>query len=82
MAWDYLLPSDLQNVAAFRDLLLPFAEYTQMLQSNTQSLVVPALLDLLVCLSDFSLVQRSLKDLCFLANNALDFWVAQGHSRF
>jgi len=48
MSWDYLLPSERQRLTALRDLLLPFTEHTQMLQSDTQSLslVVPALLDL------------------------------------
>lgn len=70
MTWDYLLPSEWQKLTAVTDLLLPFAEHTQMLQSNTQSLslAVPALLDMQIHFSDFSLVQRSFKDLCSLAN--------------
>lgn len=55
MDWDYLLPSEWQKLAALRDLLLPFAEHTKMLQSDTMSLslVVPALLDLTAHLSQF-----------------------------
>ncbi|XP_060947142.1 uncharacterized protein LOC133024170 [Limanda limanda] len=55
MDWDCLLPSEWQKLAALRDLLLPFAEHTKMLQSDTMSLslVVPALLDLSAHLSQF-----------------------------
>lgn len=55
MDWDCLLPSEWQKLAAVRDLLLPFAEHTKMLQSDTMSLslVVPALLDLSAHLSRF-----------------------------
>ena len=55
MDWDCLLPSEWQKLAALRDLLLPFAEHTKMLQSDTTSLslVVPALLDLSAHLSQF-----------------------------
>ena len=35
MSWDYLLPSEWQRLTALRDLLLPFSEHTQMLQSDT-----------------------------------------------
>ena len=44
MSWDCLLPSEWQRLTAVRDLLLPFAEHTQMLQSDTPSLslVIPA----------------------------------------
>lgn len=56
MGWDCLLPSEWQRITTLRDLLLPFAEHTQMLQSDTMSLclVVPALLDLSAHLSEFS----------------------------
>lgn len=70
MSWDYLLPSEWQRLTALRDLLLPFAEHTQMLQSDTQSLslVLPALLDLHGHLSEFPHVQgSSFRDLAFLA---------------
>lgn len=70
MSWDYLLPSEWQRLTALRDLLLPFAEHTQMLQSDTQSLslVVPALLDLQGHLSEFPHAQgSSFKDLASLA---------------
>ncbi|XP_061882126.1 uncharacterized protein LOC133633574 isoform X1 [Entelurus aequoreus] len=72
--WDelglYLLPSEWQRLTALRDLLLPFTEHTQMLQSDTQSLslVVPALLDLQGHLSEFPHAQGfSFKDLASLA---------------
>nr|XP_023661197.1 zinc finger BED domain-containing protein 4-like [Paramormyrops kingsleyae] len=70
MSWDYLLPSEWQRLTALRDLLLPFTEHTQMLQSDTQSLslVVPALLDLQGHLSEFPHAQgSSFKDLASLA---------------
>lgn len=70
MSCDYLLPSEWQRLTALRDLLLPFAEHTQMLQSDTQSLslVVPALLDLRGHLSDFPYAQgSSFNDLASLA---------------
>lgn len=70
MSWDYLLPSEWQRLTALRDLLLPFAEHTRMLQSDTQSLslVVPALLDLQVHLTEFPHGQgASFKDLSSLA---------------
>lgn len=70
MSWDYLLPSEWQRLTALRDLLLPFTEHTQMLQSDTQSLslVVPALLDLQGHLSEFLHAQgSSFKDLASLA---------------
>ncbi|KAL2078914.1 hypothetical protein ACEWY4_024658 [Coilia grayii] len=70
MSWDYLLPSKWQRLTALRDLLFPFAEHTQMLQSDTQSLslVVPALLDLHGHLTQFPHAQgASFKDLSSLA---------------
>ncbi|XP_061597539.1 uncharacterized protein LOC133460781 [Cololabis saira] len=70
MSWNYLLPSEWQRLTALRDLLLPFAEHTQMLQSDTQSLslVGPALLDLQGHLSEFPHAQgSSFKDLASLA---------------
>ncbi|KAJ4925860.1 hypothetical protein JOQ06_008046, partial [Pogonophryne albipinna] len=59
MGWDCLLPSEWQKLTALRDLFLPFAEHTQMLQSDTMSLslVLPALLDLNAHLSEFPEVQ-------------------------
>lgn len=69
MSWDHLLPSEWQRLTALRDLLLPFAEHTQILQSDTQSLslVIPALLDLRGHLSDFPHAQgSSFKDLTSL----------------
>ncbi|KAI9528013.1 hypothetical protein NQZ68_024769 [Dissostichus eleginoides] len=61
MGWDCLLPSEWQKLTALRDLLLPFAEHTQMLQSDTMSLslVLPALLDLNAHLSEFPKAQGS-----------------------
>ncbi|KAJ4945972.1 hypothetical protein JOQ06_023650 [Pogonophryne albipinna] len=61
MGWDCLLPSERQKLTALRDLLLPFAEHTQMLQSYTMSLslVLPALLDLNAHLSEFPEAQGS-----------------------
>lgn len=55
MGWDCLLPSEWQKLKVLKDLLLPFAEHTKVLQSDTcsLSLVVPALLDLKCHLSDF-----------------------------
>ncbi|XP_076137950.1 zinc finger BED domain-containing protein 4-like [Alosa pseudoharengus] len=70
MGWDCLLPSEWQKVAILKDLLLPFAEHTKVLESDTScfSLVVPALLDLKSHLSDFSLVHaRSYRDVATLA---------------
>ncbi|XP_057691466.1 zinc finger BED domain-containing protein 4-like [Corythoichthys intestinalis] len=70
MNWDYLSPSEWQRLTALKDLLLPFAEHTQMLQSDTQSLslVLPALLDLQGHLSEFPHTQGSnFKDLACLA---------------
>lgn len=70
MTWDYLLPSEWQKLTAVKQLLLPFAEHTQMLQSDTQSLslAIPALLDLQAHLSDFLHDQgRTFKDLGSLA---------------
>jgi hypothetical protein len=57
-----------------RDLLLPFAEHTKSLESDTQSLtlVVPVLLDLKNHLSEFSLAHgRSYKDAATLAQKML-----------
>lgn len=70
MGWDCLLPSEWQKVAILKDLLLPFAEHTKVLESDTCcfSLVVPALLDLKRHLSDFSLAHaRSYRDVATLA---------------
>ena len=49
MGWDSLLPSKWQKLTSLHDLLLPFAEHTKTLQSDTMSmsLAVPALFDLL-----------------------------------
>lgn len=61
MGWDCLLPSEWTTLTTLRDLLLPFAEHTQMLQIDTMSLclVVPALLDLSAHLSEFPQTQGS-----------------------
>ncbi|KAJ4940792.1 hypothetical protein JOQ06_027084, partial [Pogonophryne albipinna] len=70
MSWDSLLPSEWQKVAILKDLLLPFAEHTKVLESDTNSLslVVPALLDLRNHLSEFSLANaRSYRDAATLA---------------
>ncbi|XP_067246832.1 zinc finger BED domain-containing protein 4-like [Chanodichthys erythropterus] len=70
MSWDYLLSSEWHKLSALRDLLIPFAEHTQLLQSDTQSLslVVPAILDLQGHLSEFPHAQgSSFKDLASLA---------------
>jgi hypothetical protein len=70
MTWDYLLPSEWQKLTAVKELLSPFAEHTQMLQSDTQSLslVIPALLDLQAHLSDILDEQgHTFKDLGSLA---------------
>lgn len=55
MGWDSLLPSEWQKMKSLHELLLPFAEHTQTLQSDTMSmsLVVPAIFDLLSHLPDF-----------------------------
>ena len=68
MSWDNLLPSEWQKVAILKDLL--FAEHTKVLESDTNSLslVVPALLDLRNHLSEFSLAHaRSYRDAATLA---------------
>ncbi|ROI15901.1 Zinc finger BED domain-containing protein 4 [Anabarilius grahami] len=70
MGWDCLLPSEWQKVAILKDLLLPFAEHTKVLEIDTCcfSLVVPAILDLRSHLSDFSLAHaRSYRDVATLA---------------
>ena len=56
MTWDNLQTSEWQKLVILKDLLLPFAEHTKVLQSDTNSLclVVPALLDLRGHLSEFS----------------------------
>lgn len=56
MTWDNLQTSEWQKLAILKDLLLPFAEHTKVLESDTNSLclVVPALLDLRGHLSEFS----------------------------
>ncbi|XP_024135954.1 uncharacterized protein LOC112151330 [Oryzias melastigma] len=68
MGWDSLLPSEWQKLTSLQQLLLPFAEHTQTLQSDTMSmsLVVPALLDLLSHLTDFE-ENTSYRDLATLA---------------
>ncbi|PIO30111.1 hypothetical protein AB205_0112380, partial [Aquarana catesbeiana] len=55
MGWDGLLPSEWQKLTSLHDLLLPFAEHTKTLQSDTMSmaLAVSALFDLLSHLEDF-----------------------------
>ena len=69
MGWDYLLPSEWLRLTALRDLLLPFAEHTKMLQSDTMSLslVLPALLDLSAHLCEFP-PDSSYRDLASLAH--------------
>lgn len=70
MNWDCLLPSKWQRVATLKELLLPFAEHTKVLQSDTSclSLVVPALLDLKCHLVNFSLAHgRNYRDAVTLA---------------
>lgn len=70
MTWDSLQPSEWQKLAILKDLLLPFAEHTKVLESDTNSLclVVPALLDLRGHLSEFSRTHaRSYKDAATLA---------------
>lgn len=74
MGWDSLQPSEWQKIGMLRDLLLPFAEHTKSLESDTQSLslVVPALLDLKNHLSEFSLAHgRTYKDAATLAQKML-----------
>ena len=74
MGWDSLQTSEWQKMGILRDLLLPFAEHTKMLESDTQSLslVVPALLDLKNHLSEFSLAHaRSYRDAATLAQKML-----------
>ncbi|XP_037397134.1 uncharacterized protein LOC119264046 [Pygocentrus nattereri] len=66
MGWDSLLSSEWQKLKSLHELLLPFAEHTQALQSDTMSLVVPALFDLLNRLSDFE-ESASHRDLATLA---------------
>ncbi|KAK0152186.1 Zinc finger BED domain-containing protein 1 [Merluccius polli] len=74
MGWDILQPSEWQKMGMLRDLLLPFAEHTKSLESDTQSLslVVPALLDLKNHLSEFTLAHgRTYKDAATLAQKML-----------
>ncbi|XP_028828055.1 zinc finger BED domain-containing protein DAYSLEEPER-like [Denticeps clupeoides] len=74
MGWDDLRPSEWQEIGMLRELLLPFAEHTKSLESDTQSLslVVPALLDLKNHLSEFSLAHgRTYKDAATLAQKML-----------
>lgn len=54
MSWD-----SLQKLTLLRDLLLPFAEHSKVLESDTNSLclIVPALLDLKCHLSEFAQTQ-------------------------
>ena len=68
MGWDSLLTSEWQKLPSLHDLLLPFAEHTKTLQSDTtsMSLVVPALFDLLSHLTDFAENTRY-RDLAILA---------------
>lgn len=68
MGWDSLLTSEWQKLSSLHDLLLPFAEQTKTLQSDTasMSLVVPALFDLLSRLTDFAENTRY-RDLATLA---------------
>lgn len=56
MTWDSLQTSEWQKLAILKDLLLPFAEHSKVLESDTNSLclVVPALLDLKGHPSEFS----------------------------
>ncbi len=65
MRWDCLIPSEWQKLVSLRDLLLPFAEHNEALQSDTMSmsLVLPAVLDLLRHLSDFEVVASHYRDL-------------------
>lgn len=74
MGWDSLQPSEWQKIGMLRDLLLPFAEHTKSLESDTQSLslVVPALMDLKNHLSEFLLDHgRTYKDAATLAHKML-----------
>ncbi|XP_053549013.1 E3 SUMO-protein ligase ZBED1-like [Bombina bombina] len=68
MGWDSFLPSEWQKLTSLHDLLLPFAEHTKTLQSDTMSmsLVVPALFDLLSHLDDFK-QNTSYQDLATIA---------------
>ncbi len=69
MGWDSLLPSEWQKLTSLHELLLPFAEHTKTLQSDTMSmsLVVPALYDLLSHLADFEKNTTYYRDLSTLA---------------
>lgn len=69
MGWDCLQPSEWMKLTAVQDLLLPFADHTKTLQSDTMSLplIVPALLDLITHLSQFSL-ESAHRDLRGLAD--------------
>ncbi|XP_077392118.1 zinc finger BED domain-containing protein 4-like isoform X2 [Festucalex cinctus] len=74
MGWDILQPSEWQKIGMLKHLLLPFAEHTKSLKSDTQSLslVVPALLDLKNHLSEFCLAHgRTYKDAAILAQKML-----------
>ncbi|PIN92704.1 hypothetical protein AB205_0183730, partial [Aquarana catesbeiana] len=68
MGWDSLLPSEWQKLTSLHDLLLPFAEHTKTLQSDTMSmsLAVPALFVLLSHLEDFK-QNTSYQDLTTIA---------------
>ncbi|KAF7646790.1 hypothetical protein LDENG_00182180, partial [Lucifuga dentata] len=68
MRWDCLLPAEWNKLSALRELLLPFAEHTKILQSDAMclSLVVPALLDLNAHLSSF-IFNSAHRDLSILA---------------
>ena len=69
MGWDTVQVSEWQKLSSVHDLLLPFAEHTKTLQSDTTSLslVVPALFDLHSHLTEFSRSTRS-RDLATLAD--------------
>lgn len=69
MGWDCLQPSEWMKLTAVQDLLLPFADHTKTLQSDPMSLplIVPALLDLITHLSQFSL-ESAHRDLRGLAD--------------
>lgn len=56
MSWDSLQTSEWQKVTILKDLLLPFAEHSKVLESDANSLylVVPALLNLKGHLSEFA----------------------------
>uniref|UniRef100_A0A8C6P0M1 Uncharacterized protein n=1 Tax=Nothobranchius furzeri TaxID=105023 RepID=A0A8C6P0M1_NOTFU len=67
MGWDCLLSSEWQKLKSMQELLQPFAEHTQTLQSDTMSmsLILPALFDLLSHLADVE--QNTSRDVAALA---------------